>query len=270
VDTAVTIKLAHEDGERLSGRIASEVMNNKCFCTSLDTDALRAALSDEVGDVTLSQLVQERCPFLFSSRPIFVSHSQTSLMAAVIGAIESVIAMQAYRELVLDDAPDIARHDPGGAKGVFYGYDFHPGGEGLGLIEINTNAGGAMLNAMMARAHRSCCLDDAQRADANASGAVLEEHIIEMFLSEWRASNRGKRLETIAIVDLEPEQQYLYPEFILFQRLFQRHGIRTVISDPSDLKFELGVLTHATLPIDLVYNRLTDFMLESPVWYEGT
>ena len=29
----------------------------------------------------------------------------------------------------------------------------------------------------------------------------------------------------IAIVDREPEVQYLYPEFLLFQRLSQRHGI---------------------------------------------
>lgn len=38
-----------------------------------------------------------------------------------------------------------------------FGYDFHLDEGRLGLIEINTNAGGAMLNAVLARAQRICC-----------------------------------------------------------------------------------------------------------------
>jgi hypothetical protein len=71
-------------------------------------------------------------------------------------------------------------------------------------------------------------------------------------------------LRSIAIVDLAPEDQYLYPEFLLFQRLFERHGLRTVIADPAALEWRDGVLWHGELAIDLVYNRLTDFYLEQP------
>src|SRR5690606_27071047 len=68
----------------------------------------------------------------------------------------------------------------------------------------------------------------------------------------------------IAIVDEAPENQYLYPEFVLFRRLFERHGITAVIVGPEQLVLRDGRLWHGELAIDLVYNRLTDFLLEQP------
>ena len=68
---------------------------------------------------------------------------------------------------------------------------------------------------------------------------------------------------SIAIVDETPKQQYLYPEFLLFQQLFQRNGIEAVIVDPSELSLRDGQLWHEQLAIDMVYNRLTDFSLEA-------
>ena len=53
-------------------------------------------------------------------------------------------------------------------------------------------------------------------------------------------------------------------EFLLFQSLFERHGIHAVIADPSALKLRNGNLWHGETRIDLVYNRLTDFTLEAP------
>ena len=248
----------------ISSASASQRMNSKCFCVSLDQAALRDALAYELGSPELLALVEERCPFLFSARPVFISDSQTERMADVVRAIESVVALPAYRSHVLEGAPAIAKHDPRGAKGVFFGYDFHLRGDAIGLIEINTNAGGAMLNAVMARAHRACCLDREQLAAAAAGATILEGDIVEMFRTEWKLSGRDHPLQTIAIVDTDPQQQYLYPEFLLFQRLFERHGLRAVISDPSELKLQDGVLWHGEVAVDLVYNRLTDFMLESP------
>lgn len=250
-------------GEMPSATVA-ERMNSKCFCVSLDQAALRDALASELGSPELLALVEERCPYLFSAKPVFISDSQTERMANVVRAIESVVMLPAYRSHVLEAAPAIARHDPRGAKGVFFGYDFHLRGDAIGLIEINTNAGGAMLNAVMARAHRACCLDREQRAVAAAAATILESDIVEMFHNEWKLSGRDRPLQTIAIVDTEPQQQYLYPEFLLFQRLFERHGLRAVISDPSELRLQDGVLWHGEVAVDLVYNRLTDFMLESP------
>ena len=85
-----------------------------------------------------------------------------------------------------------------------------------------------------------------------------------MFFAEWRLARGDRPLRRIAIVDENPQEQYLYPEFILFQQLFRRHGVDAVIADPAALRLHDGGLWHGDDPIDLVYNRLTDFMLEEP------
>ena len=244
--------------------LPAEQLNSSCFCSSLDKSALKSALSGELHDDQLFELIEERCPFLFSARPVFISRTQADRIEEVVQALESVIGLPAYRALVLADAPGIAKMGTSGPHGVFFGYDFHPDGANLGLIEINTNAGGAMLNAAMARAHRTCCLDDAQLSQAVLSGALFEDEIVQMFASEWTAAKRTAPLRTLAIVDTQPQQQFLYPEFLLFQRLFARNDVNAVIADPSELAFRDGALWCGELKIDLVYNRLTDFMLEAP------
>jgi hypothetical protein len=256
--------VSFEDVGPQEDRMPAERLNSTCFCSSLDRAALKHALADELNGVGLYALVEQRCPYLFSARPVFVSESQSRRIAEVVQAIESVVALPAYRQLVLEHAPEIARHDPRGAKGVFLGYDFHPRGDRLGLIEINTNAGGAMLNAAMARAHRRCCAGDSRLDGAAAAGTMFEDAILAMFQSEWVLAERGWPLERIAIVDLAPTEQYLYPEFLLFQRLFARAGVEAVIADPAQLTFHDNALWMDELRIDLVYNRLTDFMLETP------
>lgn len=241
----------------------SERLNKHCFCLSLNRDVLRQALRDELKTADLFNLVEERCPYLFSARPVFLLQSQIQRMADVVSAVEEVVAMPAYRQRILANAPAIARHDPGGAKGVFFGYDFHVREDHIGLIEINTNAGGAMLNAVMARAHQACCADE-QLAGISESATDFESRIVEMFRTEWRLSGRQGPLRTVAIVDVAPQEQYLYAEFLLFQSLFERHDVQAVIADPSALTLRDGILWHGETRIDLVYNRLTDFALEAP------
>jgi hypothetical protein len=241
--------------ERLGRRL-----NQSCFCVSLDDDALTSALESELGRPGLFELVRERCPHLFSSRPVFVSPVHLERMAQIARAVETVAAMPAYREHVLGRAPAIARHDPGAAS-VFFGYDFHLEGDRLGLIEINTNAGGAMLNAVLARAQRASCAAVQSVLPDLARVSALENAIVAMFRNEWSLAGHTRPLRSVAIVDEAPEQQYLYPEFVLFQQLFERQGIRTVIADPSALNVHDNRLWLGDLPIDLVYNRLTDFAL---------
>jgi hypothetical protein len=239
-----------------------ETFNADCFCVSLDTQALRGAVESDPAAHGLSELLAERCPHLFAALPVFVSRHHVDEMANVIHAVEEVAALPAYREAVLASAPAIARHEPG-AAGVFMGYDFHLGVGGPRLIEINTNAGGAMLNAVLGRAQRACCDDVASLESGPIPAAELERHFIEMFESEWRAARRAGRPARIAIVDEDPQAQYLYPEFLLFAHLFRRHGIDAVVVSPRELAFRDGVLRDAQGPIDLVYNRLTDFSLEA-------
>ncbi len=244
---------------------AAEALNLACFCLSLDPHALARALDSEFGQPGLAEMVRARCPFLFSAQPVFVAASQLQRMAQVMQAVESVVALPAYREQVLAAAPAITRMGSAGPLGVFFGYDFHLDQGHLGLIEINTNAGGAMLNAVLARAQRACCTAVDQMVPTLATVAAFEHRIVEMFRHEWRLSGLGgntRPLTSIAIVDVAPEDQYLYPEFLLFQQLFARHGLRAIIADPTALEWRGGALWHGELAIDLVYNRLTDFYLE--------
>ncbi len=237
-----------------------------CLCAGLDPDALARALDSELGRPGLSALLRERCPFVFAAPPVFVATRQLERMARVVRAVESIVALPAYRDEALARAPDAARLGPPGPLGAFFGYDFHPDEDGPRLIEINTNAGGAMLNAVLARAQRACCEAAAAAGSAVDGAHEFERRIVAMFEREWRLADLhgdGRALASVAIVDDCPEAQYLYPEFVLFRELFERHGLRAVIADPGALEWRDGALRHDNLVIDLVYNRSTDFYLEN-------
>ena len=126
-----------------------ESLNRDCFCISLDVDALQREFETDAETRNVYPLILEKCPHLFAAMPVFVSRRHLDGMAAIVRAVQTVIALPAYRELVLGWAPQVARFDAGGARGVFLSYDFHVTGTGSEpkLIEINTNAGGALLNA---------------------------------------------------------------------------------------------------------------------------
>ena len=63
---------------------------------------------------------------------------------------------------------------------------------------------------------------------------------------------------------MTPPRQYLYPEIRLFERMFARFGTEAVIADARELIWREGRLWHGAQPVELVYNRLTDFYLEEP------
>ena len=83
-----------------------------------------------------------------------------------------------------------------------------------------------------------------------------------MFRHEWRQAGSARTLVSIAVVDDTPEQQYLYPEFLLLQQLFERYGWSAVVAAVQALEWPDGRLWHGELAIDQVYNRLTDFYIE--------
>lgn len=238
-------------------------LNRDCSCASLDVAALRHALDIELGRPGLYDLIVQHCPHVFSTRPVFLTAAQRQSMAQLVRAVESVVALPSYQEAVLAWAPAIARAEIGHAKGVFLGYDFHVAQDRLALIEINTNAGGAMLNAALSRAQRACCAEVEPSVPTLPEVAAFEQRLMAMFQNEWRLAGRQQPLRSIAIVDVAPQEQYLYPEFLLFQRLFERHGLQAIIADPSELSWREGRVWHEQVPIDLVYNRLTDFALTS-------
>jgi hypothetical protein len=96
-----------------------------------------------------------------------------------------------------------------------------------------------------------------------ASGAVpladLPHQVVASFAAEWSAARGAEPLRSIAIVDDEPTQQYLQPEFLLYRQLFERSGWHARIVDAAALEHRHGSLEAGGERIDLVYNRLTDF-----------
>ncbi|MGB5079365.1 MAG: hypothetical protein WBO23_01330 [Burkholderiales bacterium] len=240
-----------------------ETLNSDCFCVSLDPEALRRAIEADPAARGLGRLIEERCPNLFAALPLFMSRQHVDEMAGVIAAVEEVVALPAYRVEALAGAAQTALHDPG-AQGVFLGYDFHIGPQGPRLIEINTNAGGALLNAVLGRAQRACCEEVARLVSGPIPSDSLERAFFDMFVAEWRAAGRAGLPARIAIVDDAPDEQYLYPEFLLFAQLFRRFGADASVLAPERLAFEKGELRDAGGRVDLVYNRLTDFLLDDP------
>jgi hypothetical protein len=223
-----------------------------------DRQAARPGLAQ---DMALNQ------PHLFSASPVFLSARDHGALQAGVAAIERVASLPAYQALALDRAPPIARRDFG-PRGAFMGYDFHLSPQGPRLIEINSNAGAGLLNAVAARAYRPCYEQPHGHSAAPWGQDALERTFVEMFRTEWRRQRGDVPLRSVLIVDDMPSGQYLAPEFELWRELWRRQGVAAVIADPSELQWRSGALWHPALdegqPVDLVYNRLTDFYLSEP------
>lgn len=246
------------DGEHFARRL-----NESCQCLSLDRAALRSALWDSGPDAALCQMMMDARPHMLSDTVVFVGERDLRRMAEVAAAVERVTQLPAYRERVLARAPQAARHDTA-ARGVFLGFDFHLAEAGPQLIEINTNAGGGLVHAAVARAQRACCGEVERLLPVAHAVSEVEAEWLTMFQSEWHAVRGATPLAHVAIVDDAPQDQYLFPEFVLFQRLFERHGIAASIADPKELERRDGRLWLRGQPVDLVYNRLTDFYFRLP------
>lgn len=244
------------------GQSRAEQLNQDCHCLALDRTQLRRELAKQPHGDSLYQMICHERPHLISDSAVFVAESSLQKQTAIIAAIERVIALPAYQQQVLAYAPKSAQFQPK-AAGVFLGYDFHLDQNGPRLIEINSNAGGALINLLLSKAHIACDSCPCQ-LDFPQHAPSAEHTLVAMFQNEWQLEGNQQPLRSIAIVDEQPQGQYMLPEFMLFQNLFARHGIQAVICDSSELTFRDDKLWHQDTVIDLVYNRLTDFALEEP------
>jgi glutathione synthase/RimK-type ligase-like ATP-grasp enzyme len=243
-------------------RASAECLNETCHCISLDRQALEAALASASGDPDFVAAHITARPHLFSSTAVFLARRDAAAMMDVVAAVEAAAQAPGYRAAVLARAPESAQPFFG-QRGAFMGYDFHVTDDGPRLIEVNTNAGGAFLNAFAARAQAACCPAVA-RAVGEVDSAAFEDAVIAQFESEWRAQFGDAPLRRIAIVDDAPEGQYLYPEFVLAQRLLQQRGFDAIVADAQSLRYVDGKLLAGEAQVDLVYNRLVDFDLSDP------
>ena len=207
-------------------------------------------------EATLGSGALAERPHLFSDRIVEIPATELSELAGFVQAVSALVALPSYQDAIAErQGITVALQPPG----VCLGFDFHRTPDGPKLIEINTNAGGALLVTLL---NRAWGLHD--------TADVAEAHLLQMFRQEWALwqgvdGDKARPLTRIAIVDESPELQYLYPEFVRWQRLFESAGIHTCICAPEALDCDVqGRLSHHGQPIDLLYNRLTDFSLSAP------
>jgi hypothetical protein len=234
-------------------------LNAACQCIWLDRGRLSTRLEQGLG--AAGALLDSR-PGLVAGSVVFVDAQDARSMDRTTALIERALASPAYARQVEAHAPPIARGSHATVGGAL-GLDFHLGGAEPQLIEINTNPGGLLVNLALAGALTACCDQVAEPLAGMTGGDVaideLPSHITASFLDEWTRARGNAPLESVAIVDDDPAQQYLYPEFLLYQRLFERAGWRARIVDAGALEVGSRGLMAGAEPIDLVYNRVTDF-----------
>ncbi len=250
------------------------LLNENCHCNTLDTPRLQAQLGQSPELTAFVDSMATTHPHLFSATQVFISESTYRAIVAAVTSLERVTALATWREHAMQGSAAIAQQSPG-AMGVFMGYDFHvdetpelAGAAPVHLIEINTNAGGALLSTALARAQHLCCNAALRGLQPATLLAELENRIFAMFRNEWRLQRGDAMWRTVVIVDDAPASQFLAPEFALFQALFAARGINAYVADPSELLWANQQLSlvregHAHT-IDMVYNRLTDFDLSRP------
>ena len=249
-----------------SVRSLPERLNQECFCITLDRHALTKALEHEVGDEALCASLIKARPHLFSNAPVFISERETGEMLRVVhGRSRPRRELPGYRDAALVLGSRRSRRHDFGPRGAFMGYDFHLAATGPKLIEVNTNAGGAFLNALLAKAQRACCAEVEVASRQAARPTISKPASCACSRHEWLLPAQDRRAADASRSSMIGRPSNIsIRSFVLAQRLFQKHGIEAVIADASELRYERGRLLVEGEPIDLVYNRLVDFSFDRP------
>lgn len=232
-----------------------EADNVNCLCFPLERDRL-------IRSMIASFPVLERQHFddkpnLLASTGVFVSDDEFAHMLAQINAIEAAIMTAGYRAQIAKRDQGISDFPQQETRGAFMGYDFHLSEDGPRLIEINTNAGGAFIVHALYEATQETNFD----LCSPYAETAFETLITTMIIDEWRLAGRTRQPARIAIVEDDPKVQFLYPDMCLARDMLASQFAEVHLLSVDELAFSGGKLLAGGRPIDLVYNRLTDFSL---------
>jgi hypothetical protein len=191
---------------------------------------------------------------------VALERADFEVIRRIVAALHRIAHQAAYQEQIDAGADEVARHQIANTA-VFMGYDFHLTPDGPRLIEINTNAGGALLNGL----HTASLCDPVKLACLCSElipVETMQARLIRTFEAELHAAHPGVSLRSLAIADDKPDAQFLRPEFELFRQLFASAGIEAQVCDVRDLAFDGAALTLGGRRLDLVYLRDTDWRFE--------
>jgi hypothetical protein len=252
--------MIEQAGESLKGPLAAR-LNEACQCIWVDRTKLRDQLRANLGDA--GSLLESQVG-LVSGSVVFLAPGEATGMDRTVRLITHALTSGPYQQKIAQCAPELARR-PQPTTGGVLGFDFHLGGPMPQLIEINTNPGGLLVSLELARAATASCDCLTEPLSVMAAAGVeieqVEQRIASSFLAEWTSARNSLPLRSIAIVDDEPQSQYLYPEFLLYQGLLERAGWHVVIANSASLSLQDGAVVLGGERIDLIYNRVTDFYL---------
>ena len=82
-------------------RSISELLNQECFCITLDRAVLCQALEREVGDPEFCRTFIGPKTHLFSNVPVFLSEANVGEMLRIVHAVEAATRLAGYRDAVL-------------------------------------------------------------------------------------------------------------------------------------------------------------------------
>ncbi|NBV41794.1 hypothetical protein EBR96_03375 [bacterium] len=171
-----------------------------------------------------------------------------------VAAVERVVRPVQYATVAVSDSPEIAR-TPYPVDAVFTSFDFYITNDGPRLIEINTNAAGAVLVYLLHNWH--------QLPSSPATPAGFIDSVRDMFLSVMHQKGTPGDQPVIGIIDETPPLQKTRFDFELVADLMRTWDWTVVIGDPRDL---IPTPAGASLnghALSMIYNRFCDFYLES-------
>ncbi len=189
--------------------------------------------------------------------PVTLRRRQVMRMIRFMRVLHRLCRLPAYQRLIEPQLPESARFDPG-HESVMMGYDFHVTDHGPRLIEVNTNAGGALL------AYRTFYPDFSDwPCDPVARHQAM---LLGSFAREMTLFSDGERPKPrhVVIMDDQPEEQFLLPEMKNLRSLFRAWGVAAEVVDPGQLEMGATGVFFQGRRVDMIYNRHCDFYLQSP------
>jgi hypothetical protein len=249
-------------------------LNAQCDCLPLERTELRAGLVGALRDRALAPLLArtlDERPNLLAETAVFLGDEDWARLQDAVRTMEQQLWSAPYLSALAQTADSIPGSPPAAGSGLMRAYDFHLTANGPQLIEINTNAGGGFVVLALQRAVATGQISLGGEPCALAAPfdtAAATRAIVASFAQEWKSVQgtllRPRPLRDIAIVDERPDQEFLYPDMILALDALRDAGYHARITPLSALTAAPGgpgLLADDQGPVDLVYNRSTDFAL---------